>query len=85
MKTLLAAAFGLTVLAATPALAFDPIYNSPYNSNNWSTYGAYAGPGYGYRPAWGWDDHAWRSGATQIAVCPPGYHLGRRARLCWPD
>lgn len=94
MKILLAAAaLGLIALAASPAAAFDPIYNSPYNSNNWTTYGVQVGPGWGwdngYRQrsayGYGYGDPAWESGASQIAVCPPGYHLGRQARLCWPD
>jgi hypothetical protein len=25
------------------------------------------------------------AGVTDIAICPPGYRLGRSGRLCWPD
>ena len=89
MKTIIAAAaLSLTALAASPAAAWDPIYNSPNNTANVTSPGAWYGydaqrypSGYGY----GYGDPAWRSGASQIAICPPGYHLGRDARLCWPD
>lgn len=82
-----AAALGLTALAASPAAAFDPIYNSPYNSNNWSAYG----PGWGYdnsyrhHSGYGYGEPAWESGESLIATCPPGYRLGRGGSLCWPD
>ncbi len=89
-KILAAAALGLTVLGASAASAQgwnDDGYGPggrqmpswaagarDYNNNNGYDGGWRRGPGYGYD-----------TGITDVAVCPPGYHLGRRPGLCWPD
>ena len=79
-KILLAAA----ALAATPAAAFDPIYNDgrrPYFGDYYGPY-QYSNPGYGNALGWGPD---YESGSVLIPVCPVGYRLGPRGTLCWPD
>jgi hypothetical protein len=46
----------------------------------------YYGPGNGYGYGWSPDaDYGVDTGVMDVAVCPPGYHLGRRPGLCWPD
>jgi len=96
--TLAAAAgfLGLGMISTTPAGAFEYGYdNRPSNDSGWrDRNGAgYADEGYdrsdeyGYdRPApqpYGRPGYEVRSGS--IAVCPPGYHLGRNGALCWPN
>ena len=76
-------------LAATPAAAFDPVYNDgrrPYFGDDYGRfpYGntGYGDRGYGYSRDWG---SGYESGSVVIAVCPPGYRLGGSGNLCWPD
>ena len=87
-KFLLAAAAGgaiaSAVLAATPAAAFDPIYNDgrrPYFGDDYGQ-SPYSDPGYGYVRGSGSD---YGSGSVLIPVCPAGYRLGPSGNLCWPD
>ncbi|MDE3176184.1 MAG: hypothetical protein KGM15_08795 [Pseudomonadota bacterium] len=89
-KILLSAAAGgaiaLAALAATPAAAFDPIYNDgrrPYFGDYYGP-GPYGYPSYGYGYALGWGPD-YETGSVLIPVCPVGYRLGPRGRLCWPD
>jgi len=80
----------LTFAAAATALGAAALVSPPASAQGWY------GNGYGWRDR-GWRDDGWRdrhygnygygidAGETDIAICPPGYHLGRSARLCWPD
>lgn len=74
------AALGFAALSASPAAA-QVWYGDGYGPRGYEqAYGYGYGPGpYGYG---GWDTDA---GETDIAICPPTYHLGPNARLCWPD
>jgi len=83
------AALGLGVLATTPASAFNSPFDDQRNvlsHQGWVDYDedAYQGPR-GYDRPYDYDLPAYgvRSGA--IAICPPGYHLGRGGALCWPN
>ena len=78
----------LTFAAAATALGGAALA-SPASAQGWH------GESYGWRDH-GWRDDGWRqrpydngygvdAGETDIAICPQGYHLGRSARLCWPD
>jgi hypothetical protein len=86
----LAAALGMSALVAGPAIAqgwqdryYDgpsPGWNDPYyRTQDWGPYGRD-----GYRP-YADGDYGFDTGIRDIAVCPPGYHLGRSPGLCWPD
>jgi hypothetical protein len=70
-----AAALGV-VIAAAPAQA-QGWYDDGYNHHR-----RHHPERYYDRPYRGYDVDA---GVTDIAICPPGYHLGRSGRLCWPD
>jgi hypothetical protein len=78
-RTLAFAAGALALSAAAPAFAqgwADPGYASGWHD----------GQGRGYGPApYGYSAYGVDTGVTDIAVCPPGYHLGRAPGLCWPD
>jgi hypothetical protein len=85
------------IAAASAALVTGPAlaqgwYGDPY-APGW--HGGYAQPyaygsaGYpdgprGYGPN-GYDNYNVDAGVIDIPVCPPGYHLGRHARACWPN
>ncbi len=75
----LAAALGLAALAAGPAAA-QGWYGDGYYG--WRDHG-WRGHRWGPPPPYGY--YGYGAGETDIAICPPGYHLGRSARLCWPD
>jgi hypothetical protein len=73
------AALGVTALAASPAVAQG--WNNDGYRRDWRDEDR--GP-YG-RPRFGYNNYDTDAGEMDIAICPPGYHLGRSARLCWPD
>jgi hypothetical protein len=82
------AALMLGALAATPAIAFDDGYdNAPYVDQGWRQRGwvGYADEDYGRSGPYGYDRPDYEVGSRTIAICPPGYSLGRRGTLCWPD
>jgi hypothetical protein len=83
------AAFGLGMVAITPAASFEDGYDGQQRQSDWVGYGEndYGRPeGYGYdRPAYGYDRPAYEVRSGAIALCPPGYHLGRSGALCWPN
>src|SRR4051812_23601572 len=73
-------AIASAALVATPAAAFDPVYNDgsrPY----WGDY--YGGPHFRHHHRYGYSGYAYPDygpdyevGSTVVAVCPPGYVLG---------
>jgi len=94
LRTLAAIAAASAALIAGPALA-QGWQGDPY-APGW--HGGYAQP-YAYGPAgyangpdvrggygsYGYDNYGVDAGEIDIPVCPPGYHLGRHARACWPN
>ena len=86
LRTFAAIAATSAALFAGPAMA-QGWYGDPY-APGWRgyaqpyAYGPY-GPG-GYGP-YGYNNYGVDAGVIDIAICPPGYHLGRHARACWPD
>jgi hypothetical protein len=95
-KWLAGAALAAAVLGAGPAAAQQQgWWNSP--NNGWRDNGpgwhgyppqpgyGYYGPGNGYGYQGEDNDYGVDTGVIDVAICPPGYHLGRRPGLCWPD
>jgi hypothetical protein len=89
LRTIAAVAATSVALIASPALA-QGWYSDRY-APGW--HGGYA-PSDGYGPAeygrngpgpYGYDNYDVDAGVIDIPVCPPGYHLGRHARACWPN
>jgi hypothetical protein len=60
---------------------------APAGAQGWRDDGYY--DGWRQRPPAYYGDRSWdygvNAGETDIAICPPRYHLGRSGRLCWPD
>lgn len=96
-----AAALGAGALAAAPAAAQGYYDNGPGRANNgYDRHYDRPAPYRGDRPVYG-DDHpdyayerpddgdydrpAYVGQSGSIAICPPGYHLGRHGALCWPN
>ena len=76
-------ALGAAVLAVAPAAA------QGWNDDGWRErqdrgydQGPYRREGYRH---YGYEDDGVDTGITDIAICPPGYHLGRTPGLCWPN
>jgi hypothetical protein len=88
------AALGIATLGTSPAAAqvwFGGGYGPGWRGGYVQTYGWGPGPygpagygPYGYGP-YGYGDNWVSTGVTDIAICPPGYYLGRSGRLCWPE
>ncbi len=82
------AALGFTALAASPAAAFDDGYNRrAYTDQEWRQRGwvGYGDEDYGRGGAYGYDRPDYNVRSSEVAICPPDYHLGRSGALCWPD
>ncbi len=79
----------LRISFAAALLGAAAVGVSPAAAQAWYNHGPgpYGGPyvNYNYGPAYDYNDPGYETGESLIAVCPPGYHLGRGARLCWPD
>lgn len=82
------AVLGLGILTATPAAAFDYGYNDrpwgqPHrHSHGWAGYGD---EDYGDRGDQRYERPGYEVRSSEIAICPPRYHLGRGGELCWPN
>jgi hypothetical protein len=86
LRKLLAGAAALgVVLAAAPAGA-QGWYGDGYRHGWRDRPGwAYGGRPYGDYEGGPYGNYGGDAGEMDIAICPPGYRLGRSARLCWPD
>ncbi len=74
------ATMGVAIIGAAPAAAqgwYDPDY--PHAERQLHD-GSYV-----RRAPWGYQDYGVDAGITDIAICPPGYHLGHTPGLCWPN
>ncbi len=75
-----AAVLSAGTLVATSAVAQtwrdDGYYRGNAAPPAWGPYG---------RPEYGYRDYGVDTGITDIAVCPPGYHIGHSGELRWPN
>jgi hypothetical protein len=76
-----------SMIAAAATLGLAAFAAAPASAQGWYGYGPgwHARDGYGPYGRWGDNNYGVDAGETDIAICPPRYHLGRDARLCWPD
>ncbi len=82
------------IAAASVALITAPAFAQAWHGDPYAPgwHGGYAQPdpygptGYANGPGrYGYDNYDVDAGEIDIPVCPPGYHLGRHARACWPN
>jgi hypothetical protein len=80
------AVLSLGALATTPAAAFDNGYdNRPDQGWRERGWAGYNDEDYGRPRDYGYGRPGYEVHSGTVAICPPGYHLGRSGSLCWPD
>ena len=79
------AALSIGVLGATPALAFNSPYDDQRMALSHQGFVDYDQDVYDRPAPYVYDRPAYGVGSGVIAICPPGYHLGRGRELCWPN
>jgi hypothetical protein len=76
----------LAVAATSAALGVAAFAAVPAAAQGWADDGPPPGRDpYQRPPPWGPYGYETDAGVMDIAICPPGYHLGRSGRLCWPN